>query len=374
MTALEELTELSKTIANPAVDRWKAQGKPVIGYFCSYIPEELLHAAGMFPYRVKARGCTGTTAADGLLASVNCSFVRSCLELALKGSYGFLDGVVSMNSCDHIRRLYDIWRRKVSTPYFHFLSVPHKATEEAVDWYEDEIANFKDSLEKAFGVSITEEGLRNSIEVCNETRGLLRQLYEFRRKDPPLLTGVEAHEIVVAATSTPKEEYNALLRRLLGEIGERKSAPTHGSRLMLLGSALDDPEYIRIIEELGGLVVTDALCFGSAYFREPVQTDGDPLECLARSYLKRPICPRMSEDIAPIIVYVKEMVERFYVDGVILERIRCCDLWGGMTLVLQRRLEELNIPLLILDREYMIGSVGQMSTRVQAFIEMIGGD
>lgn len=374
MTSLEELSEMSKTIANPAVDKWKAQGKPIVGFFCSYIPEEILHAAGIFPYRIKARGCTTTAAADAFLSAFNCSFARSCLELGLGGTYGFLDGVVSMNSCEHIRRLYDIWKRKVSTHYLHFLSVPHKAGEDAVDWYRNELADFKTSLEKAFDLDITEEGIRDSIVLYNETRDLLRKVYELRQRETPLLTGKEAHEIVVAATSTPKEDYNRLLKGFLEEVGKRDGISTHGPRLMVMGSVLDDPEYIGIIEELGCLVVTDALCFGSRYFWEPVKADGDPLESLARSYLKRPVCPRMSEDLGQIVTYTKEMVEEFNIDGVILERIRCCDLWGGVTLLLQRRFEDLNIPLLIVDREYATSGVGQISTRVQAFIEMIGRD
>lgn len=372
MTCLEELSELSKIIANPAVGKWKAQGKPVVGFFCSYIPEEILHAAGIFPYRIKAIGCTNTPAADAFLAAVNCSFARSCLELALGGVYGFLDGVVSMNSCEHIRRLYDIWKRKVKTPYFHFLSVPHKTDEEAVNWYRDELAIFKAGLEKAFGVSITEESIRDSIAVYNETRDLLRKVYELRQRENPLLTGKEAHEIVVAAMSTPKEDYNRLLKGLLEEVGKREGISTHGPRLMVMGSVIDDPDYIGIIEDMGCLVVTDALCFGSRYFWEPVKTNGDLMECLARSYLKRPVCPRMSEDIGQIVTYTKGMVEKFNIDGVILERIRCCDLWGGTTLILQKRLDELNIPLLVVDREYMTSGAGQMSTRVGAFLEMIG--
>ncbi|MEW6615992.1 MAG: 2-hydroxyacyl-CoA dehydratase family protein [Thermodesulfobacteriota bacterium] len=372
MTSLEELSEMSKTIANPAVDKWKAQGKPVVGFFCSYIPEEILHAAGIFPYRIKATGCTNTPAADAFLSAVNCSFARSCLELALEGGYWFLDGVVSMNSCEHIRRLYDILKRKVKTPYYHFLSVPHKTDEEAVNWYRDELAIFKAGLEKAFDVSITEESIRKSIAVYNETRDLLRKVYEFRQRGNPLLTGKEAHEIVVAAMSTPKEDYNRLLKGLLEEVGKRKGISTHSPRLMVMGSVIDDPDYIGIIEGMGCLVVTDALCFGSRYFWEPVKTNGDLMECLARSYLKRPVCPRMSEDIGQIVTYTKGMVEKFNVDGVIMERIRCCDLWGGTTLILQKRLDELNIPLLVVDREYMTSGAGQMSTRVGAFLEMIG--
>ncbi|MFH1624008.1 MAG: 2-hydroxyacyl-CoA dehydratase family protein [Pseudomonadota bacterium] len=375
MAALEELTELAKAIENTAVSKWKAQGKPVVGYFCSYVPEEILHAAGILPYRIKARGCAKTTAADTYLSSaMNCSFVRSCLDLALEGEYGFLDGVVSMNSCEHIRRAHDIWKRKVNIPYFHFLSVPHKTDEDAVEWYRDELDEFKKSLENAFNVTITGEALTDSIKVHNETRALLKKLYGFRRDDPPPITGAEALDVVVAATSARKEDYNGLLKRVLEELSMREGASNHRSRLMVIGSVVDDPGYIKLIEDLGAVVVTDNLCFGSRYFWEPVDTDADPLESLARSYLKRPICPRMADEIAQLYTYTRDMAEEFRVDGVILERIRCCDLWGGATLLLEKRLGEKGIPFLVIDREYAMSGVGQINTRVAAFLEMIGRD
>ncbi|MEW6616315.1 MAG: 2-hydroxyacyl-CoA dehydratase family protein [Thermodesulfobacteriota bacterium] len=375
MAALEELTDLSKAIENTSVSKWKAQGKPIVGYFCSYVPEEIIHAAGILPYRIKARGCTKTTAADTYLSSaMNCSFTRSCLDLALEGEYGFLDGVVSMNSCEHIRRAHDVWKRKIDIPYFHFLSVPHKTDEDAVEWYRDELHKFKKSLESAFNVVITDEALADSIKVYNETRDLLKKLYGLRRGDSPSITGSETLDVVVAATSVRKEDYNGLIKRLLEELSIRKGVPNHRSRLMVIGSVVDDPSYIKLIEDLGSVVVADNLCFGSRYFWEPVDTGSDPLESLARSYLRRPVCPRMADEIVKLYTYTRDMAEEFRVDGVIMERIRCCDLWGGATLLLERRLGEDGIPFLVIDREYAMSGMGQINTRVAAFLEIIGRD
>ncbi|MEW6034030.1 MAG: 2-hydroxyacyl-CoA dehydratase family protein [Chloroflexota bacterium] len=372
MKASEQLLELARETPNDAVKRWKQQGKKIVGFFCSYVPEELVHAADLFPFRVKARGCTETPLADSLMAQVNCSFVRACLQLALQGDYKFLDGVVSLNSCDHIRRMYDVWRYRVDTPYHHFLSVPHKVSEEAVAWYRDEVSAFKGNLEKAFGVDITTKRLREAISVYNETRRLLHSLYDLRRSDNPPISGTEVHDIVVAATAMPKEEYNELLTKALQEIGGRKGISGHSARLMVLGSVLDDPSLVSVVEELGGLVVADALCFGSRYFWESVKEVGDPVENLARSYLKRPACPRMATEHPSRMEYIKMMVKDFAVDGIILERIRYCDLWGGVSMVLQKELDEAGIPVLVLDREYILSGVGQIRTRVQAFLEMMG--
>jgi bzd-type benzoyl-CoA reductase N subunit len=373
MEAVKELVELSGTLLNRSVEDWKEQDKKVMGFFCSYVPEEIIHAAGMLPYRVRATGCTETTAADVYLSHLNCSFVRSCLEFALKGEYKFLDGVVFMNSCDHVRRLYDIFREAVGyPPFMHFISVPHKAGGNgALNWYKGELAEFKERIEGSFGVKITDEALKNAIDVYNETRSLLKRLYQLRGDDKPRISGAESLSLILAATSMPKEQYNRLLAKALQEIEEREAITNYRARLMIAGSVYDDVDYTKVIEDLGGLIVSDALCFGSRYFWGPVEVGDDLWAGLAQSYLNRPSCARMTDRVAERTDFVREMVERFKVDGVIFQRIRYCDLWGSETLYLERRLKELDIPLLQLDREYMLSGVGQLKTRVQAFLERI---
>lgn len=140
---------------------------------------------------------------------------------------------------------------------------------------------------------------------------------------------------------------------------------------MIVGSEYDDPAYTKIIEDLGGLVVTDALCFGSRYFWEPVETKKDLLGGLAKSYLNRPSCPRMSDRVTERADFIREMTERFKVDGVVFQKIRYCDLWGGESIYLEKRLKELNISLLSIEREYRLSGVGQLKTRIQAFLERI---
>ena len=145
------------------------------------------------------------------------------------------------------------------------------------------------------------------------------------------------------------------------------------ARLMVIGSALDDPALIKIIEDQGGLVVTDALCFGSRYFWEPVELEGDPLFSLSRSYLSRPKCPRMMNQHASLLEFIMDMVQEFRVDGIIYQKMRFCNLWGGESLFLDKKLQDAMIPVLPLQREHIINDAGQIATRVEAFIEMIKG-
>lgn len=373
MTALEQLLEASRVPCNKAVKEWQGQGKKVVGFFCAYIPEEMLSAADILPYRVRPIGCAETTSADVYLSRYNCTFARSCLEFALNGTFGFLDGIVSMNSCDHIRRLYDVWKAKKPYPYMHFLSVPHKIGSEAAKWYQGELTRFKESIEGAFGTSITDGKLKEAIDINNTSRSLLLKLYELRKVEHPPITGTEAQQIVMASTAMPKEKFNQLLAQALGEIEQRPGITNHRARLMVSGSLYDDPEFTQIIEEAGGLVVTDTLCFGSRYFFNPVETNSDLLYSLAQSYLERPSCARMAEANTDRAEFMKNMIEAFHVQGVIYQRMQYCDLWGGEMLYLRKFLKELDIPVLPLAREYWLSGVGGLKTRIEAFLETIGG-
>jgi bzd-type benzoyl-CoA reductase N subunit len=376
MSALEELQALAGDLPNRTVEEWKAKGGKVVGFFCSYVPEEILYAADILPIRVRATGCRETASADVYMSGHSCSFMRSCLQFALEGRYDFLDGVVCTNSCDHVRRTYDTLREIASErfPFLEFISVPHKTTDQSIAFYRDELVTFRRKMEMFSGVTVSDERLKDAIDTYNETRRLLKELYGLRQRAAPALTGAQSISVVLAALSTRKDHFNRLLVKALKETGEAQGITDHRARLMLSGSGgCEDPRFYQVIEEVGGLIVTDSLCFGSRYFWEPVQTGGDPIDSLAASYMRRPSCASMGDKVAERSDYIEQMVRDFEVDGVIYERMRYCDLWGGQVLHLRQRMKEAGIPLLEIERDYLLGSVGQLKTRVQAFLEMIEG-
>ncbi len=375
MSTLEELTALSKNPFNPVVKEWKAEGKKVVGFLCTYMPEEILYAADILPVRLRAPNCSETSLADVYMSHLSCTFMRSCLQFILEDKFTFLDGLVFTNSCDVVRRLYDNIKenRRSDFPFMHFITVPHKVNEELVAWYKDELKEFAENIEKSFEVEITDAKLKQAIDVYNETRQLLRDLYELRNSDSPPISGAEVLSVVLAGNSLPKDRYNQMLRDLLNELRKRKGIAKYRARLMIAGSGgCDNPDYFGLMEEMGGLIVTDSLCFGSRYFWEPVDAGSDLLLNLARYYLNRPSCPRMVDNVGERGEFVKQMVKYFKVDGVVFQRIRHCDLWGGQLLYTKKDLKEAGIPLLSLEREYMMRDIGQVRTRIQAFLETIG--
>jgi len=370
MSALEELTAVADSFPGPAVQDWKKQGKKVVGFFCCYVPEEILYAAGIFPFRLRAPGCTDTTSADVYMSHLNCSYARSCLQFIFDGRYDFLDGLIITDSCDHIRRLYDLLREVRDNPFIH----PHKVSDYSIALYQENLGTFRESVEKAFGVEITDASLRRAIDIYNETRSLLRGLYELRKADNPPLTGAETLGVVLAATMIPREQYNTLLHQLLEELKEREGITDYRARLMVAGGGgCDDPAYYEVMEQLGGLVVADTLCFGSRYFWEPVEHTEDPLFGLARSYLNRPSCARMVDGVAERVDFIRKMAADFNADGVVYHRLRYCDLWAGQLLYVRDQLGKSNLPMLDLEREYALGGTGQLRTRIQAFLERLEG-
>ena len=371
---LEEFTEAANTLVNPEIDSWKKQGGKVVGYFCSAMPEEIITAAGLMPFRMRATGSEGTELSDAYFSNINCSFPRHCFNMALLGKYDFLEGLICINSCDHLRRVYDNWKRYVKSPFLEMLSLPRKTDELQVGWYCDELTNLRKSLEKHFGAKITDERLKEAIKLHNDTRQLQRKLYNLRKKKNPPITGAETLAVMVASTAMPKKRYNQLLKELLDEISGAEGKTNYRARLMITGGILDNPEYIKVIEDVGGLVVTDSLCFGSrTMWKDVDEREGDPIAALARYYVAdRPSCPRMFGEQPRRSEFVRDMIREFRVDGVIGERLIFCDQWLVEHFMQGKDFKEAGIPFLELDREYVLSGTGQLRTRVQAFLEIMG--
>ena len=372
--AFEELVGAAAGLMNPAIEEWKAAGGKVVGYFCSHVPVEVLTAAGVLPFRMRGTGSTGTELADASFSSINCSFPKHTFNQALRGEFDFLDGLICISSCDHVRRVYDNWKQQLSTPYLTVMSLPKKIGEAQVDWYYEEINILREGLRKFLGVEITDDRLRDAIKQVNETRSLQRQMYELRKRERPPISGAEALAVMVAGSSLPRERYNDLLRTLLADLENVQGKSGYRARLMIVGSELDDPEYLQVIEDQGGLVVTDSICFGTrTMWVDCSETEPDPVRALARYYIQeRPSCPRMNGAQPARATFVQDMVKEFAVDGVIGERMQFCDFWCAEHYMNKADLKEAGIPFIQIDREYILSGKGQLQTRIQAFLETMG--
>ncbi len=357
---------------NRRVEDARAGGRRAIGYTCSYVPEPLISVDGLLPVRVRAPGVAGTPMADTYMSAVTCSYTRSLLEFAMQGSFDHLDGWVFTASCDHLRRLYDNLAYLIDPPFRHIIDLPHKTGDQALAWYVEDLRQLAGALSSHFGVDTGPEALRAAIERHNESLALVRAIGDLRRRDRPPLTGADFHTILVACASAPRET----LTEELGEFGrtltESRGIDDYRARLLLVGSQLDDPGAIEVIESVGGLVVADRFCSGSIPGLEPIPADGDPLRALAEHSLRKISCPRMMEDFEARLEAVLRAAGDYRADGIVIETMKFCDTWGVESGLLASALRRAGMPVLRLEREYALSGEGQVRTRVQAFLESMG--
>jgi len=297
--------------------------------------------------------------------------------------YDFLDGLVICNSCDHSRRMFELFDMKVfnredfkkKVPRF-YLAMPHILTEEGFNWYYKEIEELKNELDQTYSGSnnqISDESLINTIKIYNKNRDILKKIHELRIENVPKLNGTEALQISMSNSSVPKDLANKELERIYEFLKESEGIKTESKRIMLVGSELDNLFFTKIIEDSGAVIVSDFLCFGTRYFIDNVDLENskNPLKSLSKRLYYRLSCPRMMDDHDRRLNFIKEEIRKAKIDGIVLQRINNCDLHGCDNMLFVHELKELNIPVINIDREHFQTDTSRLQTRIEAFIEMI---
>ncbi len=362
-------------ISKKAAQAWRSQGKKALGVICCHVPEEIFYAADILPVRMRATNCVDSSEAETWMSSFSCSFAKAILQYWLDGTYE-LDGIVASDGCMMASRIYDnakyINAKGDGSKFIMQIGAPRLSNARTYPFYKAELTDLIEALEKLTGNKITDEKLKAAVSKQNEARALVRQVNELRRAENPVISGTDMLKLTLASTNMPVDEYIELLKAFLADAKNR--APITGSRarIMVIGSALDNPEYLQVIEDKGGLVVADALCFGERGFGDPlVVDDKDVLGSIAKYYLERLVCPRMMDKHIQMHDYVIKSVRDFNADGIIYQRMQNCECWGGENVLLEQRLKDEGIPLLTVEREEQMANAGQLAIRAEAFIEMI---
>jgi benzoyl-CoA reductase subunit C len=348
----------------------KRTGGKVMGYFCTYVPEELLYAAGILPVRILGSH-EPQDVTEPYIFGMYCPFCRDCLAQGLQGRYDYLDGIMIAQSCIHIRQAFTSWQLHIPVDYSYYLYMPNNVqSPSAKPYLAGELEDFKRSLEEWTGKAISAEDLERGIKILNTNRRLMRQVYELRRSNEPPLSGLEAMYMVVSSQLVDKEEHSSLVARVLEELPARRLVGEPGARLMIVGSEDDDTEFVRMVESLGATIVTDEHCTGSRYFWEEVKEGGDPLSAIAERYVDRIPCPSKDWPERRRFPHIFKLIEDYNVQGVILIQQKFCDPHECDIPPLTWALNERGIPTLFLEFDVTVPA-GQFRTRVEAFLEMI---
>jgi benzoyl-CoA reductase subunit C len=356
---------------NSHLEQWIAGGGKVVGHYCSLVPGEIFTAAGIAPYRVRGGGSEETTLADVYLSSHLCTFVRHTVNLTLEDRFDFLSGIVATNGCDQARRAYDVWEKKTEVPFRMILSIPRTPKEYNIGWFIEELQRLMAAMEDYFSVKTGPQDLLDAIRLHNRVRKNLGRLHDLRKRTNPPITGAEATAVTIAAHVMPLKEYNTLLEKLIRTLENHQGVGQYRVRLMVTGGEMDEPEFIKAIEAQGGLVVYEDTCFGARYYEEPVSEEGDPLTRIAERYFYRLPCARMEDSFPPRYENLLKMVDDLKAEGLIVQRLNHCLLNAGHSFLFNLKAKAGEIPTLFIEREYLGRGYGQISTRVQAFIERI---
>ena len=364
-TSITEVTD----IHHNRFEILKALDRPKIGWVSIYTPEEILYAAGLIPYRISGETCTKATKASAYMHRNICPYVLSCLEEVLAEKHDFADGAIIANVCDARRRLSDVWKYFRPDDFVHTLDLPKEIDTTTKAYFITEMQHLMEVLEERFDVKITDEALQHAVSVYNQSRELMQRLYDLRNNIHPPIAGEDYMFMVKAAMTGPREVFNEKLTQLVEDLPRHgREQPIDTPRIMICGSYFDHPHIIRVIEEMGGMVVCEDISNGVKYFEGIVDENKEPLAALADYYLDKATCAALF-DSGKRFDHMMELIRQYKVDAVIYVSLKFCDNNLIDFHYQQKRLAEKKIPLLFLETERMASNMGQLRTRIQAFLE-----
>jgi bzd-type benzoyl-CoA reductase N subunit len=372
MKELEIFREITENPYDYAQKTAEETGKKVAGYFCTYTPEEILHAADLLPFRIFGTS-ENITLADSHLQSYCCSLVRGGLEEALSGKLSFLSGTVFPHTCDSIQRLSDIWRINANFPVHLDIILPVKLNTESSQKYAvDVFKKFRRDVEESFSIKISDGKLAESIRLYNSIRKLLTEIYTLKSGNPGIIAGQDVYRVIKAGMIMEKTQYLQKLKELHAAL-EKKKDENGGSykRILLAGGICNHPDIYSLLEDFGGAVIWDDLCTGSRFFTGTIDETKDPIEGIATRYIERNVCPAKHVSITSRGDNLVKLVKEKNASGVIFIYLKFCDPQAFDYPYLKETMEREGVPTLLLEIDEQSQSYGQLKTRFETFVEML---
>ncbi len=370
---------------NELVRQAQEQGRICVGYTCENVPEPLLNLPGVFSARLRAPNTGSTEIGTYYLTNFLCEYSRSLLERAVEGGYNFLDAMITpdgctmMNRCIENMELLNAVAADKEKFFYEYMEIPMKSDDNGLNLYVLQCRNhILKPLHERYGIDVSDAAIRQAVADHNRICSLIRAIGEYRKGPRPAITGYEFHVLTLATYIAPKDLLIEKLEETLAELRTREPMDESEirARVLVVGSEVDDTDFIKLVEDAGAYVCADRFCYGSLPGRDPIvlSEDEDALTQICRVYMQRCQCPRMMD--TPTMngrrAYVDALAAEYGADGIIYQQMKFCDPWAYERMLGSHILHtEYGRPVLSVDRPYTIGSSGQMRTRVQAFVESI---
>ena len=374
---MKHLKEFQKAASDPldyARKLKKTSDRKMVGYVCSYTPEEIILAAGAHPLRLFGAK-ENVSLADSHLQSYCCSLVRGVLEEGMSRRADFLDGMIFPHTCDSIQRLSDIWRMNISFGFHLDVVLPVKLdTQSARDYMLDVLEKFSNDIGNALTAEVTDAALQKAITTMNVIRQSIRGIYELRSQNPRLMPGEDLYTIVRASMIMDRERVAEMLLETLAELQTQSSKVMEArpvKRLVLGGGICNHPDIYSTIEEAGGAIVWDDFCTGARYFSQIVPDGTAPVLRIAERLIQRVVCPAKHMDLDGRARHLIQLVKEQKAEGVIFLLLKFCDPHAFDYPYIKQSLDDAGIPVMLMEINDPVSSGGQMKTRVEAFLEML---
>jgi len=365
----------------------REQGSKIIGYTCLFTPVELILAADAIPARVGSGWFDTTRLGTRIVPSEVCPVIRSTIGARMVHLSPYLelsDAIINPLTCDGRTKLSEIIGD--SKPVWTMCPPRVKDSPQSRNLWNEEVRTLKKKLEDLTGTKITGKRLRASIEVMQKASRAFRRLQKIR-KGPPVIMGRDAMLVNQTSMWDDIKRWTEKTEELCDELEKRVSqeiwaCPPETSRVMVTGTPMIWPDNWKIpnlIEESKprGLLVVDELCSGDRLLHDPVGVDewtmSDMLDAVAERYLLPSSCPCFTSDDGneDRINRLLDQIKEFKVDGVIYYVIRGCILYAMEYARTKKILDHMDIPVYYLDTDYTREDVGQMRTRIEAFLELL---
>lgn len=383
MEVIKELPEVFEEFAEQrknsflAVKQLKDQGIPVVGSYCTYFPQEIAMAMGAATVSLCSTSDETIAEAEKDLPKNLCPLIKSSYGFAKTDKcpfFYFSDVVVGETTCDGKKKMYELMSEFKGT---FIMELPNSQSENSLKLWKKEIIRFKEYLEKKFDVEITEEQIREAVKVNNEARRFLKKLYEVMRHDPAPISGYDLFKVLYGSTfkfdrKQIPGEVNALVDKIEKEYAEGKMQEKK-PRILITGCPIGGAteKVIRAVEDNGGIVVTYENCSGAKSIDKLVdENNPDVYDAIARRYLNIG-CSVMTPNPNRFEL-LGRLIDEYQVDGVVEMTLQACHTYNVETLSVRRFVnEEKHIPYINVETDYSQADIGQLNTRITAFIEML---
>ncbi|MFH1869300.1 MAG: 2-hydroxyacyl-CoA dehydratase family protein [Pseudomonadota bacterium] len=355
----------------PIVKKWRDRGGKVVGHFQVYFPEEIAHACGVLPVRIRGGRSEGVLASQHF-GSYLCSILKTSLDLAMSKNI-VLDLFVSSPICDGARNIAAIWGRNFSykAEVLHLPQNPNSAA--AVTFLREEYARLARDIEAAGGRKLTDAVLRKSLVLYNRSRSLIRDIYRIRRMTPWKLQAHESLALVGMAGLLPREEFTTLMEAVIPMIEARQGREQDKMRVVFEGGFCEVPPFDLLhAVSRSCYVVDDDLYIGLRWLLGDVPTDGDPLANLAAAYIEDSSYSPVQHDNNKLkeAMLIKRIRESG-AEAVILAAAKMCEPGLDEQVAYSKALDAEGIPYFISEFEENQSTFDDITIQMETFLENI---